>query len=82
MPPEHTPPSANLLAAIEQAVERAVRRALGDAPREWLTADEAAELAGLNRRTLERRGCPVHRVGRVLRYRRAEVEAWLAKGAA
>ncbi len=68
-----------LRAEIRAAVAEAVARLSHDAPCEWLDARAAAAIAGCHPRTLARRGCPSHGSGRLLRYRRAEVEAWLAR---
>ena len=71
---------------LEEAVERAVRRAVGpgrDAPEasEVLTREQAAELLQVNPHTiprLVRAGLPSHRLGAQWRFRRSELLAWLA----
>jgi excisionase family DNA binding protein len=56
----------------------------GDA-NELLTTDEAAQLLGLSRRTLEdwrlkRSGPPYHRISRsIVRYRRSDLLDWLER---
>ena len=45
---------------------------------EWLTPDEAAAYAKCTTRTLRARKVPMHKSGRVVRYRRTELDAWLA----
>lgn len=48
---------------------------------EWIGDDDAARILGVKRDTLRKiRGLPVHRVGRRRRYRRAELDAWIARG--
>ncbi len=49
---------------------------------EWLDERDAAALAGCHVRTLRRLSAPAHRVGRARRYRRVELEHWIASGAA
>jgi excisionase family DNA binding protein len=54
-----------------------------DAPQTLLTSREAAEFLRCSLRTLDReradgRGCPFVRIGRRIRYRRADVEAFVA----
>ncbi len=55
-------------------------------PREMLDEHETAELLALSVRTLQswrlRGGGPIfHRLGRAVRYRRQDLEAWLATNA-
>ena len=55
-------------------------------PNELLTPDETAELLRvpvqlLYRWRYERRGPPSFKIGRYLRYRRAELEAWIDRQA-
>ncbi len=53
---------------------------------EWLTPDQAASYCGLTARGLEelryrRRGPVFHKVsGRIVRYRREDLDAWLEAG--
>lgn len=53
---------------------------------EWLTPDQAASYCGMTARGLEeqryrRRGPTFHKVsGRIVRYRRADLDAWLEAG--
>lgn len=48
---------------------------------EWLTPEQLAKELGYDRRTIptlvRRRGLPCHRVGRKLRFKRVEVNAWI-----
>lgn len=51
---------------------------------EWLSGADLAAWLGVSRRTVEEwryhgRGPVGHRVGRFVRYRRADVERWLAE---
>lgn len=72
-----------LARAAAQGAERALARA-ATAPSEpeWLDAAGAAALLGVHRDTLRRIGCPVHHVGRRVRYQRAELVAWMRAGGA
>lgn len=72
---------------VEGLVERVVARLLAaraETP-EYLDAERAAALLGVSRRSLpqlvRRDGLPVHRVGRLYRFRRDEVIAWLERRA-
>jgi excisionase family DNA binding protein len=72
---------------LTRIVAAEVRRALAEnttaqtAPSDWLTPDQLAGELGYDRRTIpalvRRRGLPCHRIGRKLRFRRAEVDAWV-----
>ena len=71
---------------LESMIKQAVRTALDDTvnPSEWMGRDEVAEMLGYKpsyvSELVRRRGLPCHRVsGRVMRFRREEVEAWLAQ---
>lgn len=76
---------------LEQLVERVVRRELeargsapaaNDAP-EWLDARQAAQILGVHQRTVRRlvaRGLPHLLVGKVYRFKREDVVAWLEAG--
>lgn len=50
-------------------------------PCDWIGVPEAAELLGVHPDTVgkmaRKHGLPVHRVGRKLRFRRSELEAWV-----
>lgn len=77
---------AELERLIESSVESTVRRLLSsraDAPVDWIDAGAAAKLLGVNRRTiakLAKRGdLPSSRLGRLLRFRRADVLGLLEK---
>lgn len=63
----------------EVLTELLAERAATAAPCEWLSAQQAADLLGCNVRTLARKGCPRHGSGRLVRYRRDEIEQWLAR---
>lgn len=51
--------------------------------RKWLSADDIAEYLGVKKGTLYRwireRGLPAHRLGKLLRFRREEVDAWVER---
>lgn len=75
---------------LERIVESAVRRALADRgraeePAEWLDSKATARELGVSARQvakLARAGAlPAARVGKLLRFRRRDVEAYLTKGA-
>lgn len=73
--------------ALERMIEACVRRALGAAPREseveWLDAREAAALLRVHPRTVARlvaRGeLPAGHAGRALRFKRSDLDAYLAR---
>jgi len=72
-----------LAAALRAAPAEAPARP-ASAPAEYLTTKDAAALLGVTTRHLERlraqeNGPIPHRIGRAVRYRRTEVEAWGAK---
>lgn len=50
----------------------------------WRTANEMCEYLAISDNTLQRwisiRGMPVHRVGRTLRFKFSEVDAWVRSG--
>ena len=71
------------LSEVEALVTRVLERALAaraETP-DYLDAEQAAALLGVSRRSLpqlvRRDGLPVHRVGRLYRFRRDEVIGWL-----
>lgn len=70
-------------ADLEALVERAVRRAVPEAPAsepEVMTREQAAELLQVNPHAiprLVREGLPAHRLGTQWRFRRSELLAWL-----
>lgn len=72
---------------VEALVTRVVERVLADRSEipEYLDAEQAAGLLGISRRSLpqlvRRDRLPVHRVGRLYRFRRDEVVAWLERRA-
>jgi len=55
-----------------------------DEPERWRTAAEAAEYLAISEATLQRwlseRKLPVHRVGRTLRFKLSEIDAWVRAG--
>jgi excisionase family DNA binding protein len=55
-------------------------------PERWLSVDELAEYLGIKRDTvykwIDRRGLPAHKAGRLWKFRRDEVDAWVKSGAA
>ena len=52
----------------------------------WLSVDEIAEYLGIAKDTvytwINGRGMPAHRVGRLWKFKRDEVDAWVKSGAA
>lgn len=68
---------------LEAIVEGAVRRALATHPQpdEWLDSSTAAEILGINVRTLTKRAAsgdlPAARIGRLWRFRRSDVEGFV-----
>lgn len=54
--------------------------------KEFLNANEAAEFLGLSKSTIyswvASKRLPFHRLGRALRFRKAELESWLDNNAA
>jgi excisionase family DNA binding protein len=57
-----------------------------DEPERWRTAAEASEYLAISEATLQRwlseRNLPVHRVGRTLRFKLSEIDAWVRAGGA
>ena len=55
-----------------------------DEPERWRTATEASEYLAISEATLQRwlseRELPVHRVGRTLRFKLSEIDAWVRAG--
>lgn len=52
----------------------------------WLSVDEIAAYLGIKRDTvyfwIDRRSMPAHKVGRLWKFRRDEVDAWIKSGGA
>jgi len=52
----------------------------------WLSADEIANHLGISKDTLyawiSNRGLPAHRVGRLWKFQRTEVDGWIRSGRA
>ena len=52
----------------------------------WLSVDEICAHLGISRDTvykwIDRKGMPAHRVGRLWKFRKAEVDAWVCEGGA
>lgn len=50
----------------------------------WLSADEIAEYLGVKRDTIykwiERHNLPAHKVGRLWKFRKHEIDAWIVSG--
>ena len=72
-----------LRAVIAEEVARVLAdRATTSAPPDWLGPDAAAEIIGVIPRTLarmvQRKEIPASRVGRKLRFRRSDLDAYLA----
>ena len=83
---------AELDELLERAAERGARKVLEERvsgaanDSEWLDASDVGKLLNVNPRSVQkyvrRNGLPVHRIGeRLFRYRRAEVEEWIARRA-
>jgi excisionase family DNA binding protein len=55
-------------------------------PERWLSVDELADYLGIKRDTVYkwiiRRKLPAHKVGRLWKFRRDEVDGWVKSGAA
>lgn len=55
-------------------------------PERWLSVDELADYLGVKRDTVYkwiiRRRLPAHKAGRLWKFRRDEVDAWVKSGAA
>lgn len=71
---------------LEQRIEAAVRRVIGvAAPVEWLDQGEVAVLLGVARSSVptlcQRDALPHTRIGRVYRFKKADVVAWLEQRA-
>jgi excisionase family DNA binding protein len=72
---------------LETMITRAIRDAIGDSDSkdrsEWVGRDEVAETLGYKPsyvyELVRRRGLPCRRIGRILRFRREDVEAWMAR---
>ena len=66
---------------LRSIVRDAVREALGDrTEREWLTREQAAEHLGVSTKTIshyvERGTLKAHKLGRLLRFRREDLDAF------
>lgn len=52
----------------------------------WLSVDEICEYLGLSRDTvykwIEQKGMPAHRVGRLWKFKKDEVDSWIRAGGA
>jgi len=52
----------------------------------WLSVEEIAEYLGINRDTvykwIERKEMPAHKLGRLWKFRKEEVNAWIQSGKA
>ena len=52
----------------------------------WLSVDEIAEYLGVSRDTvyvgISKKGMPAHRVGRLWKFKRDEVDVWIRSGGA
>lgn len=55
-------------------------------PERWLSVDELAAYLGIKRDTvykwITRRSMPAHKVGRLWKFRREEIDSWVKSGAA
>lgn len=79
-----------LIDLTEEDLRRIVReeaasiaRGAADSPGEWMTPEAAAELIGVKRSYISeltrRHGLPVHKHGRVMRFKRAQVLEWMER---
>lgn len=52
----------------------------------WLSVDEIAEYLGVRRDTIYRwindKGIPAHKIGRLWKFKKAQVDEWVEKGGA
>lgn len=52
----------------------------------WLSVDEIAEYLGVTKdsiyRWIEKRGLPAHKVGKLWKFKAAEIDAWVRSGQA
>jgi excisionase family DNA binding protein len=55
-------------------------------PERWLSVEEAAAYLGIKRDTaykwIDRKAMPAHKVGRLWKFRREEIDAWVRSGRA
>lgn len=83
-----TPADAFLEAIAERVAAIVLERMTASqkpapAPAEWMTRKQAAKLLGMHEDSVRRlSGLPTHRIGRRVRYCRAEVESFLRSGGA
>jgi excisionase family DNA binding protein len=59
---------------------------MSTADERWLSVEEIAEHIGVTKdsiyRWIERRGLPAHRVGKLWKFKRSEVDEWVRTGKA
>jgi len=52
----------------------------------WLSVDEIAEYLGVRRDTIYRwindKGMPAHKIGRLWKFKKAQIDEWVEKGGA
>lgn len=52
----------------------------------WLSVDEIAQFLGVGRETVyrwvDKRGMPAHKIGRLWKFKKEEVDAWVRDGGA
>lgn len=74
-----------LLAMLVEAAEQGARRVLDEQGNSagWLDSNGVAKMTGYKTsyisELVRRQGLPCHRIGRKMRFRRDEVEAWMAR---
>ncbi|SHO82307.1 helix-turn-helix domain-containing protein [Mycobacteroides abscessus] len=76
---------AALVQAIAAQVTEELRPLLAPAPRQWLTPEEAADYLKVTEQKLAdlrylREGPRFRKVGRLIRYTHADLDAWLDQG--
>jgi exonuclease I len=61
---------------VEAIAERVAAKLSGQS--DWMTQEAACELLGYTPQHMRRLGVPRHKRGRRVRYKRSELEAWMA----
>lgn len=84
-PPHLAVVDAALVRAIAAQVADELRPVLAQAPRQWLTPEEAAEYLKVTEQKLAdlrylKEGPRFRRIGRLIRYSHADLDSWLDQG--